>query len=72
MKQDIRLKTCIVIERDGQYLSRIEMLTNRVVWDPHVYSAYRTRSRKKAKRAIEKYGGRLMLFNPVVGRVRAL
>lgn len=72
MKQDIRTKTCLVIERNGEYLSRIEMLTGRVIWDNHLSSAWKTRDKAKAIRMAKVYGGQLSLFNPIIWRVKAL
>lgn len=69
MKPDIRESTVLVIEKNGEFL-RIEMLTGSPVWDRSLSGAWKTRNREKAKREAEKYGGRLMLFNPVIWKVR--
>ena len=72
MKQDIRIKTVLIVEDDGWYLSRIEILTGREVWSRELSEAWRTRDRNKAKAVAEEYGGRLMLFNPIIWEVKAL
>ena len=71
-RPDIRKATCLVIERNGMYLSRIEMLTRRVVWDPHLGSAWRTRNKAKAYAVADEYMGNVCLFNPIVWEVRKL
>ena len=71
-KPDIRKATVLVIRKGNQYLSRIEMLTGRVVWSPELSSAWRTRNREKARNAAETYGGEPILFNPIIWRVKAL
>ena len=73
MKSDeIRKQTVLVVWRDGSYLSRKEMLTGRIVWDPHLSSAWKTRNREKAMETAEKYGGELLLFNPITWEVKSL
>ena len=72
MKPDIREQTVIVIRKDGKYLSRREMLTGRIVWDPHLGSAWKTRNKAKAIKAAERYGGKLYLFNQIIWRVQEL
>ena len=70
--QDIRLATVLVIRKDGQYLSRVEIGTGRVIWDPHLSDAWRTRDRVLARILAKKHGGELTLFNPIIWRVKAL
>ena len=70
--QDIRLATVLVIRKDGQYLSRIEIVTGRAVWDPHLSDAWRTRDRMLAQMVAQKHGGTPELFNPIIWRVKAL
>lgn len=72
MRQDIRTRTVLVVRKDGQYLSRREMLTGRIVWDPHLGNAWKTRNREKAREKAEKYGGVLVLFNPIIWEVKDL
>ena len=72
MKPDIRRATVLVIRKNGQYLSRREMFTGRILWDPHLSSAWKTRNREKARENAEKYGGVLMLFNPIIWEVKRL
>lgn len=71
-KEEIRRATCIVIRRNGQYLSHREMCTGRLVWSPHLSSAWRTRDREAARNVSRMTGGRQMLFNPITWEVRVL
>ena len=71
-KQDIRLRTVLVIEKDGKYLSRKETVTGTILWDQHLSSAWRTRNKGLAELMVAIHGGNLVLFNPIVWRVKAL
>lgn len=70
--QDIRLATVLVIRKGGKYLSRVEIGTGRAVWDPHLSDAWRTRDKVLARMVAEKFEGELMLFNPVVWKMKEI
>ena len=72
MKTDIRTKTCLVIEKDGKYLCGYGTPIGIVVWDDHLSNAWTTRDKEEALRVAEKYGGSLVLFNPIVWRTKKL
>lgn len=73
MTKDILKKaTCLVIQKDGEYLSRIGKLVNLTVWDVHLSNAWTTRNKEKAMRKADELGGTLMLFNPIIWRVERL
>ena len=72
MKPDIRTATCLVIEKDGKYLSGYGTFMGSVTWDNHLSNAWTTRDKEEALRVAEKYGGSLMLFNPIVWRTKRL
>lgn len=48
------------------------MLTGGVTWDPHISNAWMTRIKSNAVAVAQKYGGELMLYNKVVGKVAEL
>ena len=70
MRPDIRGKTVLIIEKDGKYYCGRMMVTGRQIWRETPYDARKTRKRELAVMAAQKYGGRVVLFNPIVGRVR--
>lgn len=70
MPYDIRRATVLVIEKDGCYLSRVELFTGKVIWDQHLSSAWKTRNREKAKQMALKYGGQPVLFNPIIWKTK--
>ena len=72
MKPDIRSATCLVIRKDGEYLSRRMMLTGELVWDPHLSSAWTTRDKDAAVRMARIVGGTVYLFNKVIWRTKVL
>ena len=72
MKTDIRTKTCLVIEKNGEYLSGYGTFMGTVTWDRHLSNAWTTRDKDEALRVAEKYGGSLVLFNPIIWRTKKL
>ena len=72
MKTDIRMMTCLVIEKDGEFLTKMGTMFGGIGWDVHLSNAWKTRNKKKAMRKASEYGGTLMLFNPIVWRLKRL
>lgn len=70
MKQDIRLKTVLIIKKDGEYLVAKCPVTGRLIWRDSKWEAWKTRTRAKARSVVEKTGGEIYLFNPVAGQIR--
>lgn len=70
MKNEIRKATCIIIERDGQFLVGASGLFPR--WSISPYDAWSTRDKMKAFRVSWAVRGRLFLFNPIVGQLKPL
>lgn len=69
---DIRLKTCLIIRKNGKYLVGLDYIRNRFNWSNSKYDAWRTRDRRTARIVARECGGILMLFNPIVGQIRDL
>lgn len=69
MSEDIRLRTCCIVERDGEYLMGMGCFPR---WTSSPWSAWRTRDRNDALQVAWKTGGRLMLFNPIAGQLKRL
>lgn len=67
---DIRLKTALVIRKDGKYLVGKIIYSNEMKWSDSPWDAWRTRIRAKARSVQEKVGGDIMLFNPITGQIR--
>lgn len=67
---DIRLKTALVIRKDGKYLVGKVIYSNEMKWSDSPWDAWRTRIRAKARSVQEKVGGDIMLFNPITGQIR--
>lgn len=72
MKDEIRRQTALIIRRDGEYLVGRQMHSSTLVWSLSAWDAWRTRDREKARRVAEKTGGRVLLFNPIIGRTQEL
>ena len=64
---DIRKKTTLVVEKDGEYLTGMSMFLR---WSLSPYDAWMTRNIEHARMVADKVGGRLMLFNPIVCQIR--
>lgn len=71
-KDTLRKATCLVIQKDGEYLSRIGSMVGLMVWDVHLSNAWTTRNKEKAMCKADEFGGTLMLFNPIIWRVERL
>jgi len=67
---ELKKQTCLVVMKNRCYLSRTLLSTGTVLWSNSLYEAWRTRSRKEAEMEAKRYGGTVMLFNPVIGKVR--
>ena len=72
MKDEIRRQTCIVIQRNGEYLVGRDMLKRGLKWSWSVYEAWRTRDIKKAREIARKVGGVMVLFNPIVNQRKVM
>lgn len=69
---DIRMKTCIIIRKNGEYLVGRVLGSSELRWSNSTYDAWRTRDREKARRIARITGGVMMLFNPIIGKTRVM
>ena len=69
---DIRLATCVIIRKNGEYLVGRVLGSSEMRWSIYAHDAWRTRNREKAREISRKTGGIEMLFNPVAGQLRIL
>lgn len=67
---DIRTKTCLVIRKGNEFLVGRIIVSGELNWSNSYYDAFRTRNISKARYLAKRYGGVLMLFNPIVGQIR--
>lgn len=67
MKNALRTQTTIVIEKNGEYLVGFNYFLR---WAVSPYDAWHTRDRTAAQMVANRIGGRMVLFNPVVGQIR--
>jgi len=67
---DIREKTGIIVQKDGEYLVARQIGTGLFVWSRSPWDAWITRSKLDAYRVAYAAGGEMFLFNPVAGKVR--
>lgn len=69
---DIRLLTCVIIRKNGEYLVGRTLGTGNLRWSNSPHDAWRTRNREEAKRLARRVGGVTMLFNPAAGQIKIL
>lgn len=69
---DIRLETCIIIRKDGEYLVGTILYSTDLRWSWSPYDAWRTRRKEDAARVAGKVGGEMVLFNPIVNQRRVI
>ena len=67
---DIRLQTVLVIKKGNEFLVGRNILSGELIWRHDYSDAWRTRIRAAAKSVVEKTGGEIYLFNPVVCQLR--
>lgn len=67
-RDEIRKQTGLIIEKDGEFLIGYNGLFLR--WGISPSDAWKTRDIDAAKMVSEKFGGQIMLFNPVVRQLR--
>lgn len=70
MKDEIRKKTRLIVRKNGEYLVGMIIFSTDLRWSTSPYDAWWTRDREKAEAMARRTGGIVMLFNPVVGKVR--
>lgn len=68
MKEDIRRQTCLIIESQGRFLVGFNGFAIR--WTESYSDAWRTRDIETAEMIADRFGGNVMLFNPVVRQLR--
>lgn len=72
MKDDIRQKTCVIVERNGQYLVGRILGSKDLRWSISPYDAWMTRDVRAAKNVAKLTGGVTVLFNPIVKQMKVL
>ena len=68
MRDDLRRQTCLIIENQCKYLIGFNGFSLR--WAESYSDAWRTRDIETAKKVVARFGGTIMLFNPVVRQLR--
>lgn len=67
---DVRKSTCLIVERDGEFLVGASELGLR--WSQSPYDAWSTRDKMTAFKVAWKVRGRLFLFNPIAKQLKPL
>ena len=71
-RDELRKQTCIIIQKDGEYLVGAIIYSSDLRWGYSVFDAWRTRDREEARRVARITGGMMMLFNPIIGKTRMI
>ncbi len=71
MKQDLKMKTVLIIWKDYEYLVGLD-ISGRLKWSTSPWDAWSTRNPRKALLVARKTGGEIYLFNPVVAQIQKL
>ena len=67
-REDLRGQTCLIIENQSKYLVGFNGFALR--WTESYSDAWRTRDIETARKVVNRFGGTIMLFNPVVRQLR--
>ena len=65
--KDIRMKTQLIVRKDGAYLSGLSLF---IRWRGSPYDAWMTRNIEDARKVARKVGGEILLFNPVLRQMK--
>lgn len=68
---DIRRRTGLIVRRGNEYLVGTICYSTELRWSIYPHDAWFTRDRDAGKKVARLVGGELMLFNPIVNRMRA-
>ena len=68
----IRRATCVIIRKDGEYLVGTILYSTDLCWSQSPYDAWKTQRKEDAERVAGKVGGEMVLFNPIVNRMREI
>ena len=69
---NVRAKTGIIIQKDGEYLVGAILGLSCLRWSRSPYAAWITRRREDAEKVAKAVGGTRMLFNPIVGQLKMM
>ena len=69
---EIRRKTCIIIEKDGEYLVGTILYSTDLRWSTSPFDAWMTRDRRAAKMVADATGGKMVLFNPIINKMKEM
>ena len=72
MKDDIRLQTCVIIQKGKEYYAGKLLLLNEDYWVTDPYDAWKTRNILAADNKRKEVGGQLVLFNPIVKQLKKM
>ena len=74
-REKIARQTRLIIRKDGEYLVRVQRLGARgidPVWSHSAYDAWATRDRDAARRVARRLEGVIVMFNPIIGKIREM
>lgn len=64
----IRAETALIIQRDNAFLVAAVLGVPR--WSSSPYDAWKTRKREAAERVAKAVDGNILLFNPIIGKIK--
>ena len=68
----IRKETGIIIRREGKYLVGTILYSTDLRWSWSPYDAWKTRKVRDAQMVAGATGGEMVLFNPILGRMKEM
>ena len=71
-REALRRETCIIIRKNGEYLVGAVLHSRELRWSYSSFDAWRTRDREAARRVAGVSGGEMVLFNPIIGKIKEL
>ena len=71
-KEYLKKKTAIIIRKNGEYLVGKALYSEDLRWSISPYDAWKTRNYQKARRVARATGGIMVLFNPVINKMKVI
>ena len=71
-REEIRKKTCLIIRKGNEFLVGTILWSTDLRWSRSPYDAWNTRNRGDAERVAREVDGELVLFNPIVNKMKVI
>lgn len=72
MKDGVKKATCLIIRKNSEYFVGTILYSTDLRWSTSPYDAWMTKNVKIAEEAARRLGGIVMVWNPIIRRMKVL